>query len=480
MKWTRYSWVALLAAAVMGQTANAEPNPGAHSYYQGNSSFASARLDDGEAAPAPTAAPSGDCTTCNSGCDTCCDSGCGCGGWDLFPCNCHVADLGDPHSIADLCFFKERNWIAGGYVAQSYVWNPYQPPDNFNGPLTWTDRANEYQMNEVYGYIGKVANTEGCGFDWGYRADALYGTNYRWDTAAGLESHINNGNFYGLALPQFYAELAYNDLSVKVGHFISPVGYYTVGQGNNFFPILPYTYQYGEPFTHTGVLATYKQSDNFSWGGGFTRGWDNFDNSGNPNLSAIGTANYTGDNGGSLAWVGMYGREPNFSGSGFSPTIGSGFSTRYFQTLVYTKKFSDDVMGVLQSDFGVQGDATATGRTARWYGVNSYLYWNQTCRMQWGLGGEWFRDEEGFRVGQVLPSFGSPNARGNTVGPGFAGNFYRITFGPKYYITPNLYTRAALAADWYDGPRNAGGQLPYDGGTREHQQVGIFDLVWTF
>jgi len=86
----------------------------------------------------------------------------------------------------------------------------------------------------------------------------MYGTNYRWCTAAGLETDWNSGQFYGLALPQLYAEVAYNDLTVKMGHFISPAGYYTAGTDQNFFPFLPYTRQYGEPFTHTGLLATSK------------------------------------------------------------------------------------------------------------------------------------------------------------------------------------------------------------------------------
>jgi len=399
---------------------------------------------------------------CGGG-DDCCDCG---------PCCQPLADLGEPCKWFDGCMLQERNITAGGWVAQSYTWNPYRPADKFNGPLTWTDRSNEYQLNEIYFFAGRAANTEGCGWDYGWRVDTLYGTNYRWDTAIGLETDWNSHQFYGLALPQAYVEIARNDLTVKIGHFASPVGYYTVGTANNFFPILPYTYQYGEPFTHTGVLANYKFSDRFSWANGFVRGWDNFDN-GNPNLSYLSTATLTRDNGDTLAWVGLFGREPNLSGQN------AGFSTRYFQTLVYTRKFSENVTGVLQSDYGVQGDALPNGGLARWYGLNSYLYWNQTCRLQWGLNGEWFRDQGGFRVGTVLPSGASPNGRGYARGPGFDGSFYRVTFGPKYFFTPNLYTRAALVADWYQGER-VNNQLPFDDGQKLHQQVGVFDLVWTY
>ena len=141
---------------------------------------------------------------------------------------------------------------------------------------------------------------------------------------------------------------------------------------------------------------------------------------------------------------------------------------------------------MLQTDYGTQHDAVLPGQRANWYGLNGYLYWNQTCRLQWGVNGEWFRDDGGFRVGQVLPSFGSPNARGFARGPsaqtgaGFDGSFYRFMFGPKYFITPNVYTRAAFVADWYSGDRSAAGDNPFDDGTKTHQQVVVFDLIATF
>jgi hypothetical protein len=73
------------------------------------------------------------------GCNDCCDScGCGCLDWlNCWPCGCALSDLGDPCLLADhFCCFKERGGVIGGWLAQSYVWNPYQPEDRFNGPMT--------------------------------------------------------------------------------------------------------------------------------------------------------------------------------------------------------------------------------------------------------------------------------------------------------------------------------------------------------
>ncbi|MCY2995420.1 MAG: outer membrane beta-barrel protein [Planctomycetota bacterium] len=431
--------------------------------------------------PPVASPPSGEapavCTSCGN------SSGCSCrrSCLDSFLCPdcCKVADLGDPFKVADGCFFKEHNIQVGGWLAQSFTWNPDSPANKYNGPVTWTDRSNEYQLNELYFFLGRAADTKGCGWDYGYRVDAVYGTNYRWDTAVGLESFWNGYSEYGFALPQLYAEVAVNDLTIRAGHFISPVGYYTVGTANNFFPFIPYTYQYGEPFTHTGMTFSYKFSDNFTWANGFVRGWDNFNPNnavphGNPNLSWLSNATLTRENGDTLAWVGLLGQDYN-AGSG------DRFSNRYFQTLVYNKKFSDDVTGVLQSDFGAQQNGAVGDKPAYWYGANSYLYWNQTCRTQWGTNLEWFRDEEGFRVGQVLPSPASPAARGWNApnGAGFAGNFWSFAFGPKHFFTPNIYGRAALRVDWYDGAK-PGGLSPYNAGTKDSQELVVFDVVATF
>lgn len=387
-----------------------------------------------------------------------------------------LADLGEPWKLLDGPWAQAAGIDAGGWVAQSFTCNVYGPADRYNGPVTGTDRSNDYQLNELYLYFGNPANTCGCGLDCGYRVDLLFGSNYRWCTAVGLETDWNSGSTYGLALPQAYAEVAYNNVTVKMGHFISPVGYYTVGTANNFFPFLPYTRQYGEPFTHFGLLATYQFNDRFSWGNGFVRGWDSLapNNAppgfvpGSPNLAYLTTMTYTRPNGSTLAFVALYGTEA----AAFAP---DGFAPRYLQTLAYTHKFSSDMTGVVQSEFGFQQDALAGGETGFWYGVNSYLYWNLTKRLQWGLNGEWFRDADGIRVGQLLPSAASPDARGWAPGTTFPGNFFACAIGPKFYFTPNVYTRAALRCDWYDGAGR-----PFDDGTRDHQELVVVDLVCTY
>ena len=89
------------------------------------------------------------------------------------------------------------------------------------------DRDSEYQMNQFWMTLERPVNTGGNGFDFGGRIDAAYGTDWRWNLNNGLENHINafDGQTYGMMLPQAYAAMGYNELTVKFGTFEAIMDY---------------------------------------------------------------------------------------------------------------------------------------------------------------------------------------------------------------------------------------------------------------
>ncbi|RLS80703.1 MAG: porin [Planctomycetota bacterium] len=382
---------------------------------------------------------------------------------------------------------KDNGWKLGGSLAQSFTVNFDSPDNRWNGPVTWTDRSNEYQLNQFWLYAEKATDTSKNDWDFGGRVDGLYGTNARLTTSTGLETfNLNGSGIYGLALPNLYAEVAYKKLKVKMGHFVSPVGYFTVDTSQNFFNTIPYTYQWGEPFTHTGVLATYQVSDELVVSSGAIRGWDNFD-SHNPNWGYMGSWAYTFQDKSNLAQVTFLTQEPNFYNQ---------FTQRYYQSLVYTKPINDNLTYVGQSDFGTQADATSTGQRANWYGINQYMYYKTSDKWTWGANFEMWRDEEGYRVQQFLPGAaasgitGNPNGVNNLPG-GYMGNFYQATIGPRWYPTGkgNFFVRPNLRFDWFEGNINnttqnavsgANNQKPFDNGQKNHQGLFVTDVVLTF
>ena len=94
---------------------------------------------------------------------------------------------------------------------------------------------------------------------------------------------------YGSAIPQLYLEAGYGDLSCKVGHFYTIIGYEVVTAPDNFFYSHAYTMYNSEPFTHTGalVLPTRLVTDMTIYGG-YVFGWDSgFEDNGDAFLGGV-------------------------------------------------------------------------------------------------------------------------------------------------------------------------------------------------
>lgn len=392
-------------------------------------------------------------------CDTCCAPACDEEPVRLFEPHCNGLSL--------------TGWIDAGYGA-----NAWNPASKFNGPVTFADRDNEFQMNQAYLVLEKGIDTGGCGWDFGGRVDVLYGTDARFTKSLGLElrrdgsDHWNSHRFYQLALPQFYGEVGYNDLSVKVGHFYTIIGYESVMAPQNFFYTHAYTMQYGEPFTHTGGLATYQYSDTLQLLGGITNGWDAFD-SVYTSVSFLGGAIWTScDEATSVAFTFSTGNDDNGAGNDTD-------DVRTVYSLVVQQKLNDCWSYVFQHDNGWQQNFQGSGQDAQWYGVNQYLFYKYNDCWKFGVRGEWFRDDDGARL--VSQPVGDPNVaafyQANGVNSNVvAGNYYEVSLGANYTPNANVVIRPEVRWDWSDGTLAA----PYNDYSRDSQFMGAVDVIVAF
>jgi hypothetical protein len=384
------------------------------------------------------------------GCNTC-------DPWRIFP------TIGDGWTI--------EGWISGGGTA-----NADNPISNYNGPVTFNDRADELMMNQLYLTMGRDADNGGCGWAWGGRMDLLYGQDYIFTQAVGLElnddgtNNWNGSKMYGLAMPQIYGEVAYNDLSVKVGHFYTIMGYEVVPATGNFFYSHAYTMQYGEPFTHSGALATYSRNDNWTWYGGLVNGWDKLDAT-SDKMAFLGGATYTPDHERySITGTFITGDE---DGTVPPTTNRSGYS------LVFDYDINRRLNYVLQHDNYWQEDVFGPNLDAEWYGINQYLFY--TVNDCWKLGArmEWFRDDDGVRLSgaPLRESFTGGTPAGGFLTPAqAAGNYYNMTLGANWTPGTNLTVRPEVRWDWSDG---TAGQ-PFDSATKDSQFTAAFDAILVF
>jgi hypothetical protein len=277
-----------------------------------------------------------------------------------------------------------------------------------------------------------------------------------WD----LDFLGGSNRFYDIALPQAYLE-AYvpvgNGLNLKVGHFYTPIGYETVPAPDNFFYTHAYTMQYGEPFTHTGIMGNYAVDSNWSVMGGLvtgsaTGGWDGgWDKQLGNWAGLMGTTWTSTDKGTSLNVAGTYGATSEHSNADWA-----------LYSIVLKHNVTDKFHLVLQHDHGFADNtydyATGTPNAidAEWYGINSHFIYDVSDTVVAGIRAEWFRDQNGLRV----CSPGRVGAATDNQGVSYAANFlstcsaatyYAITAGVTWKPKTWISLRPNIRYDWVDG-----------------------------
>ncbi len=361
--------------------------------------------------------------------DDCCNSGLF--GFGLI----QPRPLGEPWKVKDLCGFDYGGWIQMGYQDRN------DGAFTGNGFFQNQNEAGNLNLNQLYTYVAKVADGS-CGLDWGFRFDSMYGVDGneaqsfgnvnpgRWDFANGFggpaPDPVDHGP-YEIALPQAYLEVAAGDLSTKIGHFYTPIGYEVVTSPNNFFLSRQLTFYNSEPFTHTGFLSTYKISDNLSVIGGWTAGWDTGFYRYNDGSNAVYGFTATLTDNITLAWAGALG---NFGWRG-DGNISSG---------ILTVKLTDKwtvigQMDMLNTNAGTPGGPPPTGGTFQTTGITNnsvgaigYSFYQLTDRLAIGARNEWYKAD--------------------------GISYYTYTSGLNYKLTPNLIVRPEIRRNDSNGDPN--------------------------
>jgi hypothetical protein len=378
-------------------------------------------------APAPVAAApiaTDACTSCApsydtscSSCGSCNDCGCGLGLGSILGDCC----LGDAYSLSSQLFCEGSPWTVGGWTQFGY--------HNESTGL-FNQHPGRFNLHQQWFYLEKALQADECNWDWGFRADIMYGVDAA-DTQAfgntvdaagnarGWDTGWNHG-IYGWALPQLYAEVGRGDFSVKVGHFYTLVGYEVVTAPDNFFYSHAFTMYNSEPFTHTGAIATYAVSDNLEVYGGWTLGWDTgFDQFGNgSNFLGGFSATLTDDV--TLTYI---------------TTIGD-FGWRgedgYMQSVVVDTTLTENLNYVFQSDF-LRVDSTGEDNV----GINQYLFYTVNDCLALGSRVEWWKTDP------LTAGLGSQSVYGATFGA-------NIRPHANFVVRPEIRQQWSPAQDFDD------------------------------
>ena len=370
--------------------------------------------------------------------------------------------------------FQFGGWLDSGITVNSRKpINPPTAPTGGNLPLTFNYRDRQGQLNQLYGFLQRPTDTTDRIFDIGGRLDLLFGEDYTFTQAVGLEQRTNGTNHWntavggsgisgmgrhGLAMPQAYVETALGNWSTQVGHFYTILGYESVMAPENFFYSHSYAMQYGEPFTHTGALTTWQATDQMTLMGGATMGNNIFDAPVDRVSWLAGVNLMSADSQRSLSFSMTTGDEPLPFG------FGGIFTPMTIYSLVYVNRLTDWFMVVIQHDAGFQSRGSAMPnrqgiQNAEWYGLNQYLITQLTDQLSAGLRLEWFNDDDGARV------------------VNFAGHWYEVSMGLNWEPFPGMRVRPEMRWDWFD-PHGAGTPAgPFDNNTQRSQFTAAVDTI---
>jgi len=400
--------------------------------------------------------------------------------------------VGDPNESQ---FMKNLGLKIGGWANAGVTYNAASPENNFNGPVTFGDRSAEFQLNQLNIFVQRAVAAEGDAWDFGGRFDAMFGTDAIFTQAYGTPAlDVNSGalknrgnwdlnllgsdsnRFYDIALPQAYAEIYApigNGLNIKAGHFYTPIGYETVPAPDNFFYTHAYTMQYGEPFTHTGVMGNYAVDKNWAVMGGVTTGsatggWDGSFNQQLGNWGGLAGTTWTSNDKNTSA---------NISGT-FGPTSEQSSKKWGLYSIVLKHNITDKTHLMLQHDHGYANGVLLGGVSTdtEWYGINSHLTYDIKDNLTAGVRAEWFRDQNGFRVCSPGRVAAATNGAGNSYAISGqpnnsvcnAASYYAITAGMNWKPMKWLNIRPNVRYDWVD-TNAVVGSLPFDGGNQKDQ-----------
>lgn len=394
-------------------------------------------------------------SVCDSGCtDPCgdvldaCGEGCGSSdaGCGLFGSGGLFGDHGNGITLGGWTQFGYQDGPDGAFTGNGAFNNVnFGPGAGFSNAKEW----NKLNLNQQGLYLNKTADgSNGLGV--GFRAEMIYGVDGNEAQAFGnnpgrfdFDSKWNHGT-YEWALPQLYAEAAVGDLSVKIGHFYTTVGYEVIPSGGNFFLSRQLTFYNSEPFTHTGALATYNASDDLQLMGGWVAGMDTGFDRLNGGSAFLGGFIYSISESTSLTYQTTAGNL-GWRGDGS------------INSIILTQSWSDKIstvhqFDVLESNLGTPGNHFAsTGVADNSTGLINYAFYTINDQLKAGVRQEWYKADgtsyntmtygvniipmENLVIRPEVRHMWSPGAQNSVAAPGHSDLFNSTVFGIDAVIT---------------------------------------------
>ena len=155
------------------------------------------------------------------------------------------------------------NWwdtlTVGGSLESGILFNPASPPDGLNFGHLFTDKANQPLLNQILLTIQRPLDPKATGYDFGFKVQAMYGTDARYTHYLGELDYIINDRSQ-LDVVEAWAILHTpwlfsGGIDIKAGQYVTLEGAETIDPTTNYFYSHSYIFNFGIPFKHTGLMT---------------------------------------------------------------------------------------------------------------------------------------------------------------------------------------------------------------------------------
>jgi len=298
------------------------------------------------------------------------------------------------------------------YLQGGYTLNFQNPSTGENGLRIFDHKSNSFTLDLAQVLFNKDAAVGGLG----YRLKLDVGETAKFIHSKGLGG---SNDVFDLteAYVDYVAPLG-KGLKLRFGKFVTFVGAEVIEARDNPNYSRSFLFNYAEPLTHTGFMASYPVSDQWTASLYLVNGWDNTDDNNQGKTGALSVA-YTPMEQFSTTLNLMYGPEKD----------NNNHDDRFLLDWVGTVKPIKNLSFILNIDYGTDQHSAPDGGEAKWYGWAVIGKYDFNDWFSVALRGEYFNDPQGFRTGT-------------------AQRLKEITLTPQFVVAKNLLVRPEYRHDW--------------------------------
>lgn len=275
-----------------------------------------------------------------------------------------------------------------GYVDAAYTHNFNNPSSQFNNGRIFDIDANSFRLHMAQMVFEKEGKSDGTHADRaGFRIKLNFGEDAKLTGGSGADDFD-----YQEAYIQYIAPIG-NGLDVRFGRMNTLIGFEVIESPLNPNFSRSFLFGLGEPFTTTGLRASYEFTEQVAFSIGVINSWFGSTSDFNRNKSIEALLGLTPLDWLSVSLFGFWGPEG---------TVGTKNRDLVQVGGIITAQVLEQTSLVLEGYYAEQENGVVSGgsrKDAQWNGIAGYVI--HDFDDQWGLRlrAEWFKDADGFLTG---------------------------------------------------------------------------------